>query len=170
MRSWLLSARLQRVSFSRNVPINGFLNSYYHLSTNSSLAIILTATRIPPHQLKIHRIIGVASSRNLRTFGGSVVWKLAGSELGHFGVFGGSKWGPWRLLDGCLTCSGAPQACLGGSGSSRSHDPSALSVFGGHDPSKTRVLEGSEAPSSIHSSLLRLPRGSRARSGILRRT
>ena len=42
---------------------------------------ILTATRIPPHQLRIHRIIGVASSRNLRTFGGSVVWKLAGSEL-----------------------------------------------------------------------------------------
>ena len=53
--------------------------------------VILNATRIPPHQLKIHRIIGVASSRNLRTFGGSVVWKLAGSELGHFGVLGGSK-------------------------------------------------------------------------------
>ena len=55
------------------------------------IIIILTATRIPPHQLKIHRIIGVASPRNLRTFGGSVVWKLAGSELGHFRVSGGPK-------------------------------------------------------------------------------
>ena len=79
------------------------------------------------------------------------VAQVFGSLLGacseHFGVFGGSKCRQWRLFDGCLKCSGAPQACLGGSGSSRSHDPSALSEFGGYGASQTRVLEGSGAPS-----------------------
>ena len=30
-----------------------------------------------------------------------------------------------------MKCSGAPQACLGGSESFQNHDPMALSVFGG---------------------------------------
>ena len=71
---------------------------------------------------------------------------------------------------GFLKSSGAPQACPGGSRSFQSHDPLALSVFGGNDPSNTQVLEGSEAPSSIHSSLLKPPRGLRARSVLVRRT
>ena len=87
----------QARKYQLEVRSDGFVCLFVILHTelcarlDLTLDEILTATRIPPHQLKIHRIIGVASSRNLRTFGGSVAWKLAGSELGHFGVFGGSK-------------------------------------------------------------------------------
>ena len=41
--------------------------------------IILPATRISPHQPKIHRVIGDASFRKLCRFSGDVVSELAGS-------------------------------------------------------------------------------------------
>ena len=116
------------------------------------------------HVLHVLEALGgtfVCVQRVVEALGGSSVRILRVLE-----ALGGSFVRVLRVLEG----SGAPQACFGGPGSSRSHDPSALSVFGGHDPSKSQVLEGSEAPSSIHSALLKPPRRSRARSTILRPT
>ena len=65
MISHALDLKVRRII----IIINIIINIIIHIVI---IIIILSAPRIPPHQPRSHRIIGVASFREFRGFGGFV--------------------------------------------------------------------------------------------------